>query len=36
MLRFLRVELELLAERRPYTQKQVAEARSVSEGQASR
>jgi hypothetical protein len=36
MLRFLRMELELLAKRRPYTQKQVAEASGVSEGQASR
>ncbi len=36
MQRFLRVELELLARRRPYTQKQVAEAATVSESQASR
>jgi hypothetical protein len=36
MQRFLRVELDLLAKRRPYTQKQVAEAARVSEFQASR
>jgi len=36
MQRFLRVELEFLSKRRPYTQKQVAEAAKVSEFQASR
>ena len=36
MVRFLFTELELLGKRRPYTQKQVAEAAKVSEFQASR
>src|SRR5687767_14878393 len=36
MRRFLLTELEFLAKRRPYTQKQVAQAANVSESQASR
>jgi hypothetical protein len=36
MQRFLRVEMEFLAKRRPYTQKQIAEGAAVSEFQASR